>query len=206
MLIDFRTLIAKYNFTPNGILHIGAHEGQEAEVYDEICQGDVVWIEANPELYKRLLRHLENYPRQIGIHALVSDTDGLKMDFNISSNDGQSSSILELGTHSIVHPEVTYVNKIELTSSRVDMIDYDFDGLDFLNIDLQGAELLALKGMGDLLNQFKYLYLEVNWAELYKGCVLFPDLCIWLKGKGFKAVEWQEAGNTKWGDCLFMRR
>ena len=205
MLIDFRTLIKKYNFTPKGVLHIGGHTGQEAEVYDEICAGNVVWIEANPEVYKRLLRHLEQYPRQIGIHALVSDTDGLTMDFNISSNDGQSSSILELGTHKDVHPEVTYVNKIELTSSRVDMIDYDFDGLDFLNIDLQGAELLALKGMGTLLNQFNYLYLEVNWAELYKGCVLFPELTRWLKERGFKALHWAEAGQTKWGDCFFMR-
>lgn len=205
MLIDFRTLISKYNFTPKGILHIGGHTGQEAEVYNQICQGDVVWIEANPQLYKRLLRHLEQYPRQIGIHALVSDTDGVKMDFNISSNDGQSSSILELGTHAVVHPEVTYVDKIELTTSRVDMIDYDFSGLDFLNIDLQGAELLALKGMGDLLDQFNFAYLEFNRNELYKGCPLLPELIDFMKVKGFVFRELKDSGSHGWGD-LFMTR
>jgi len=205
MLIDFRTLIKKYNFKPKGVLHVGAHTGQEAEVYNEICSGNVVWIEANPQLYKRLLRHLEQFPRQIGIHALVSDTDGLEMDFNISSNDGQSSSILELGTHKDVHPEVTYVDKIQLISSRIDKIQYDFNGLDFLNMDLQGAELLALKGMGKLLDQFNYAYLEVNWTELYKGCPLLAELNKFMESKGFKFKESLEAGNTGWGDAFWMR-
>jgi len=205
MLIDFNYLTSKYKFTPNGVLHIGAHEGQERDAYNKICDGNIVWIEGNPTIYKRLLKNLESYPRQTAIHALISDVDGLKIDFNISSNDSQSSSILELGTHAQVHPEVTYIDKIEMTTSRVDCIDYDFQGLDFLNIDLQGAELLALKGMGDMLDQFNYLYLEVNWKELYKGCPLIGELTSWLYDRGFSLKESKKSGSHGWGDCFMMR-
>ena len=38
----------------------------------------------------------------------------------------------------------------------------------FLNIDIQGAELLALKGMGELLHHFDYAYIEVNHDYVYK--------------------------------------
>jgi hypothetical protein len=77
--------------------------------------------------------------------------------------------------------------------------------LDFLNIDLQGAELKALKGMGDRLNQFKWAYLEVNWEELYKGCALFTEVEAYLGDFGFRVAEFKKCGGTGWGDCLFIK-
>jgi hypothetical protein len=79
------------------------------------------------------------------------------------------------------------------------------DGLDFLNIDLQGAELKALKGMGEVLRQFKWAYLEVNKAELYKGCALVEDIDMYLLGYGFKRVETKWTG-ADWGDALYVKQ
>ena len=148
MLIEFQKLKKEYGLNPKGILHVGAHEGQERFEYHNLCRGKIVWIEANPTLYHRLLRNLEAFPQQTAIHACVSNVDGEKAIFNIANNDGQSSSLLQLGTHKEVHPEVKYTGTIELTTSRIDSIEYDFTGLDFLNMDLQGAELMALEGTG----------------------------------------------------------
>ena len=205
MLIPFDSLTKKYHFSPKGVLHVGAHEGQEAKAYRDLGVSKVVWIEGNYRIYRRLLNNLERFDNQIAIHALVSDKEE-DITFNIANNDGQSSSILELGTHATVHPEVKYINSEKLRTSRIDNIDYDFSGLDFLNLDIQGAELLALKGMGDMLDQFNYVYTEVNWTELYKGCVLFNDLTKWLKDKGFRFCESRECGNTTWGDAFYMRQ
>lgn len=187
-----------------GVLHIGASEGQEAQAYQDLGVERVVWIEADPKIFLKLKYHLRRFPNQEAVLACVSDREEETL-FNIANNGGQSSSLLEFGTHSQVHPEVKFSSKIAVTTKRIDSLDHDWEGLDFLNIDLQGAELMALKGMGKVLDQFKYAYLEVNWRHLYKDCPLFPELVQFMKEKGFKCKEWQECGNTFWGDAFFMK-
>ncbi len=39
---------------------------------------------------------------------------------------------------------------------------YEDIHFNFLNLDIQGAELKALKSMGDYLNNVDYIYTEVN--------------------------------------------
>ena len=60
---------------------------------------------------------------------------------------------------------------------KYDKIPNDF--ANFLNIDIQGAELLALKGMGSLISYFDYIYLEVNKAHVYKKCALVNEAMSW---------------------------
>jgi hypothetical protein len=125
-----------------------------------------------------------------------------------SNNGSQSSSILELGTHKVAHPEVHYVADIPCKMHRMDDLFRDFEAIndcDFLNMDIQGAELKALRGMGELLHQFKWAYLEVNQAELYKGCALVDEIDTYLLGFGFKRVETKWCGNTGWGDALYIK-
>lgn len=208
MLIDFRKLWPKWNIKPNGVLHIGANIGEEAPVYNELGVQKVIWIEGNPDLMMRLENNIKPYPLQVAMNYLIGDEEGKEVNFHISNNASQSSSVLELGTHKVVHPEVHYVKDIPMTMHRIDVIFKNagaFDSLDFLNIDLQGAELMALKGMGEMLKQFKWCYLEVNKAHLYEGCPLIEDLDIYLLGFGFKRVETSWAGNTNWGDALWIK-
>jgi len=205
MLIPFDSLTHKYRFQPKGVLHIGANVGEERHAYHNMRVDRVVWIEANQEIFKRLEINLVHYPNQYALNYCIGDEEGKDVVFNVSNNGSQSSSILELGTHLDVHPEVKYINKISMKMKRVDKIDYDFSGLDFLNIDIQGAELFALYGMGNLLDQFKYAYLEVNWRELYKGCAMFHEIENFMISKGFHFKEALECGNTKWGDGFWMR-
>jgi len=205
MLIPFDSLTHKYRFQPKGVLHIGANVGEERHAYHNMRVDRVIWIEANQEIFKRLEVNLVHYPNQHALNYCIGDEEGKDVVFNVSNNGSQSSSILELGTHKLVHPEVKYINKISMKMKRVDKIDYDFSGLDFLNIDLQGAELMALEGMGDLLDQFYFAYLEINERELYKGCPLLPELNRFMKDKGFMFKEKQMAGNTFWGDGFWMR-
>jgi len=121
----------------------------------------------------------------------------------------ESSSIYEFGTHSVNHPEVTYVGKIILKSKRMDRV-YEENKIEkkfanFLNIDIQGAELLALKGMGDLIKEYDYLYLEVNSEEVYMGCGLITEIDIYLEKYDFKRVETKWWGNAGWGDAFYIR-
>lgn len=207
MLIDFRQLFPRHNIKPKGVLHVGANVGEEAPVYDELGIKKVWWIEGNGELVHKLAANVSKYEGQQWMNYLISD-DNSVVNFHISNNGSQSSSILELGTHKIAHPEVSYVRDIEMMTFRIDDLftSETLEGYDFLNIDLQGAELKALRGMGDLLMQFKWAYLEVNKAELYKGCALVEDIDMYLLGYGFKRVETKWCGNTGWGDALYIKK
>lgn len=210
MLIDFRQLFPKYGIKPKGVLHVGANVGEEAPVYDELGIQEALFIEANQEIYEKLEDNLLPYYNKgreyIAENYCVSDIEGEEVTFHVSNNGSQSSSILELGTHKIAHPEVYYIKDIKMKTTRIDThlpLDH---GLDFLNIDLQGAELKALRGMGDLLHQFKWAYLEVNKAELYKGCPMVEDLDLYLLGFGFYRVETRWCGNNGWGDALYIKK
>jgi len=206
MLIPFEELFKKHSVRPDGVLHLGANEGQEAETYFKMGIKNVIWVEALPDVFKKLISHIQQFPGQRARLACVSETDGRKVKFNVASNQGQSSSFLEFGTHAKEHPTVRWTGSIEMLTSRVDTLlrGEDLKGNWFLNADLQGAELLALKGMGNLLGRFKWAYLEVNERELYKDCPLLPELDAWMTKKGFKRVE-TKMTNFGWGDALWIR-
>jgi len=208
MLIDFRKLFPKYGIKPKGVLHVGANVGEEAPIYDQIGIKKVLWIEGNQEIFTKLTANIQHYPGQLAMCYCIGDEHDKPVTFHISNNASQSSSILELGTHKIAHPEVHYVKDIPAVTKRLDILfgdnpEHDYD---FINIDLQGTELMALRGMGEKLKQFKWAYLEVNQQELYKGCALVEDIDLYMLSFGFYRAETKWCGNTGWGDALYIKR
>ncbi len=208
MLIDFRDLFPKYNIRPKGVLHIGANVGEEAPIYDKLGIKKVIWIEANEDIFGKLLTNIAPYPDQSALCYCVGEEHDKPVTFHISNNGSQSSSVLELGTHLQQHPEVHYVKDVPMVTKRIDkLFENNFPpDIDFLNIDLQGFEAQALRGMGDLLNQFKWAYLEVNKEPLYVGCDLIDSVDLFMIAKGFTRVETKWCGATGWGDALYIRK
>ena len=83
----------------NGILHMGAHRGSEAAVYDWFNK-KTIWIEANPKIYTDLKINVSTYVNQSAFNILLYEEDDKKIKFNISNNDGASSSIYSFGSES----------------------------------------------------------------------------------------------------------
>lgn len=206
MLIDFRQLFPKYSIKPTGVLHIGANVGEEAPVYAEMGIQKVIWVEANPDLFPKLMENITKFPNPVAYNFAAGD-ENKKTVLHISNNGSQSSSVLELGTHKIAHPEVQYIGDKEVDMFRIDhaLGNGEIDGCDFLNIDVQGFELNVLQGMGNLIRQFKSVYLEVNKEELYKGCALIDSIDLFMTANGLRRVETLWVGNTGWGDSLYVR-
>jgi FkbM family methyltransferase len=207
MLIDIRTLKSKYDMEIEGVIHVGAHLAEEARVYADLGVSRVFWIEGNPDLIPKLEKIASKYRHNKVINALVTDEEGADVDFNIANN-GQSSSVLELKTHLREHPEVHYVGKRTLMSRTLDSLaaEHHFGMSNFMNIDLQGAELLALKGATDLLARtIDYVYTEVNTKELYAGCVRIDTLDAYLHAFGFCRFD-TEMTRHGWGDALYIKQ
>lgn len=204
MLIPLNRMVVNYNLQITGILHVGAHVGEEAESYETCGVRNVLWIEGNPDLMSTLRAHVIPYGHR-AVLALVSDGHD-DVTFYVTNNF-ESSSILEMGTHKVVSPDVHVFEHKKLSTVRLDWLadHHDFTGLNFLNMDLQGAELLALRGLGDLIKQFDYIYTEVNVDELYIDCVRLPELDTFLHSQSFRRVEIAMAGDAGWGDALYVR-
>jgi FkbM family methyltransferase len=208
MMISFDYLVNKHNLDIKGVLHLGASTGQERKEYDNYCKGDVLWVEAIPSVYLELVKNIEPYKNQRAFNACLSNVDNDEVVFNVSNNESQSSSMLELGTHLLIHPEVHYIEQITMKTKRVDTLfnGYSFKNINFLNVDLQGAEHLAIEGMGDLIKNIDYALLEVNMKETYKGCMLIPDLDYFMMQRGFERVETGDWVADTWTDALYVRK
>lgn len=208
MLIDFKGLFARHNIHPTGILHCGANTGQETETYARLGVKEVVYIEALPDIFTKLVDHVKDFHgRYICINTCLSDEDGRDVIFNVASNGGQSSSLLEFGTHLKQHPDVKFTGKLKLKTQTLKTVLDQYNLVkkcDFFVADLQGAEMLALKSLGDYLNDFKWLYLEVNREHVYKNCPLVEEIEEYVSKFGFKRIETKWEGN--WGDCLMVKQ
>ena len=203
MLIPLDNLVNNYNIQFKGVLHVGAHECEELNDYEKYIQRNkILWVEALPDKVELCK---QRYPNVLIENAVVSDKIE-KVVFNVSNN-GQSSSILDFGLHSHYHSHVHYVNSFETETKLLkDVIsNYDIE-YNFLNFDIQGAELKALKGMEEYLNKVDYIYTEVNCDYVYKNCALITEIDEYLSQFRLYRVETEWCQDFKWGDAFYIRK
>jgi hypothetical protein len=63
------------------------------------------------------------------------------------------------------------------------------DDYSALVMDVQGAELLVLKGAGRMLSQFRFVKAEAADFESYVGCAKLADLSKYLEPLGFMEIS-----------------
>jgi FkbM family methyltransferase len=202
---EIQSILTQYGISVTGVLHIGAHDCEELGIYQSlgIAPEQVIWIDAmSNKVEQATKRGIPNV-----YHAVISDQNDTEVVFHVANN-GQSSSILEMGTHSSEYPDIFYVNTLIQRSTTLSSF-FQTHGLDssrysFWNFDIQGAELLALKGGEALLPHVTAIYLEVNQAELYIGCGKIGEVDEFLSTHGFTRMLTRMTGHG-WGDALYVR-
>lgn len=217
MLIPYKDCIAHNKNKPfEKVIHIGAHLGEECQDYKDNGVKSVIWIDANPNLLEPLVKRTqliatqEEMKQKYFISLLASVNDSPK-NFYVTNN-GQSSSMLELGTHKAYYPDIVVTEVQQTKTCRFDTlmasagIDVVQDGYDFVNLDIQGAELEALKGFGKILESptIKAVYTEVNFEEVYIQAPHIDEITAFLGQYGFRLVANVNTGQ-KWGDALYLR-
>jgi FkbM family methyltransferase len=205
MLFDLAELQRVHSLKIDGVLHLGAHTGEEARAYHRGRCGPVWWVEADPEVMPALEAHLARWPDQHAINACVAAEPYINVVFH-RANNHQSSSLLALGTHLVQSPDVHYVTDLLLDATTVDLLARDYGvKANFLNADLQGGELNALTGAEAFMRGVDYAYMEVNWEPLYVGCGLIEDVDELMAVYGFTRYDTKMAGNSGWGDAFYAR-
>lgn len=169
----------------SGVLHIGAHEGQERDFYFQLSK-PVIWVEALRDHFEQLQNNIQEYPNQKAFNVLLDSSCLISRNFYITSNNGESSSIYPLANNEYWN-NLKNTDMYTLPSQRLDCF---FDksqivGHNYWIIDVQGAEIEVLRGSGDLLNYCKYLQIEISQEEFYIGGAQFEDLRKFLELKMF---------------------
>jgi len=214
MLLNFNDIHKQYNsiLPIKGVIHIGAYVGCERDEYRDHGITRVVWFEANPQTYKSLCENIDSYHGHEAHCLLLADKDDSKVEFQVTDNgrgNTGSSSMLKLNKHLVYYPHVKVREQISLKTTRFDSFasknNLTMSDFNFLNIDVQGAELLVLQGIGELLSNFDYLMIEVNTAELYSECVQLSELDQYLENFNFKR-EHITMTNREWGDALYVTK
>ena len=206
MLITFGEMKPFFTKPISSILHVGAHECEELKNYMSIgvSPNNIYWVEAMSNKVAKMKSM--NVPNVL--QGLIDEVDGKSVTFHITNN-GQSSSILEFGSHAKNHPHVHVVNTQTMTTKRLDTLitenNIPIENINFLNFDIQGVELRALKSMEKYLQNIQYIYTEINTEYVYKDCDLIEELDIYLKMHGFKRVLERIYKQYGWGDAFYVK-
>jgi FkbM family methyltransferase len=219
-LENIRLLLSKEvdHIPKTGIVHIGAHQGQEVQEYLRAGFMQIVLIEANPKWFSYLKKefgHLSNV--QIYQYA-VSDKEGPVEFYVHTSRSGSTepASLLRMKRFNQIVKTLNTPSTITIPSITLDGLFEKYalslNEFNFLNVDVQGAELMVLKGAAKILESFDVVISEVNLVELYENAPLEEDIVEYMSQFQFfkkKAVYhnlYDEKGTfPAWGECLFVK-
>jgi FkbM family methyltransferase len=216
MLIDIQNILNKFHIKPLGIIHLGAHKGEELKLYKKLNIKNILLYEANKKLinYLKIKSLIFNFLFNMNIkiiNKVIYDKKSISK-LNVTSNS-QSSSILDLGIHQELYPNIVKKEEVLVEGNTLDdefSNFYNISNYNFLNIDIQGAELLALLGAQTILNKLDIIYTEINYDYVYKNCALVSDIDNLLKKYNFVRYYTRDVKNKKnipvWGDAIYLNK
>ncbi len=188
------------------ILDVGACEGLSSVRYArQFPNAKVYAFEPIPTNIARIKTHLKKYGIQNVsiIPDCLSDEAG-EATFYVSSGTpeafqnedlnwdygNKSSSLLPPVEGTGIHPWLKFREKIKVKTRRLESFctENQITEIDFIHMDVQGAELKVLEGAGKMLESTKHIWLEVENVELYKDQPLKKDVERFLSTHGFLLV------------------
>jgi FkbM family methyltransferase len=202
------------------IFDIGACEGEDSVRYARLFPRATIYaVEPVPSNVERIRSTVTRYRAgnvRILPFALAESRGRAHMYLSAGQPPGRetsdqwdfgnkSSSLLPPGRHLDVHPWVTFDDVMEVeTRTLADVCqELGVRRVDFIHMDVQGAELRVLEGLGQLILQVTGIWLEVEAVPLYVGQPLKDEVEQYLVARGFSLVKDTVDGIS--GDQLWMR-
>tara|TARA_Y100001968_G_C19201312_1_gene640118 strand:- start:90 stop:809 length:720 start_codon:yes stop_codon:yes gene_type:complete len=203
MLIDLNKLYYNYNLHITGVIHIGAHLGQEYNDYTKLNIKNMMFFEPQKEIFKQLKSNVGK-SSSIQLHNIALGNEVGQKKMYIDSYNQGSSSILKPRKHLKQYPHIKFEKEIIIDINKLDNILNKDHLFNFINIDVQGFELEVFKGAKRTLDNIDYIYSEVNRDEVYDNCAKVDELDDFLLNYNFKRIETNWKGKT-WGDAFYIK-
>jgi FkbM family methyltransferase len=201
MILNLSELKNKYAMQINGVIHIGAHFGEEHQTYKTLGIDNIVYFEP----VKKTFNILSERVKDATLYNYALGNENKMIEMFIEEADAY-------GCSSILKPSSNYSNVAFSPNELVEMKrldDFNFTGYNFLNIDVQGYEYEVLKGSQKTLENVDYIICEINRETPdkqldYIGATTINKIIELLSPYGFELLEQNWAG-ISWGDGLFVK-
>lgn len=191
------------------ILDLGSRDAEQSIELSKIYPNAKVYaFECYPQSYELCISNSKQFQNISIIQKAVHNFDGkcefYPIDTTLSANTGASSLLVSSGKYNNI--EALPQTKIIVDAIRLDSWaqENNVSQIDIIWMDLQGAELLALQGLGNLLDKVKAIYTEVEYNEIYSKQALFPELNNFLQKKGFKLLWHDIQIPNWWGNAIYV--
>jgi FkbM family methyltransferase len=197
--------LAKKSSIRGQILHIGAHEGEEASAYSQLGFEYSVWVEAQPDVFEKLK---EVVGSKFCLQGAVW-SKRTKLSLNVSNNSvstsilafGESTPWKDLSTLKQIEVEtLTLADVVEIFNDR----DLLFDNI-LLVLDIQGAEFEALATLASVSKKIIAISCEVSIHSTYENGADRKRITIKLLKNGYIPLVSFLDQNTGHGDQLFVK-
>lgn len=202
------------------ILDIGGCEGEESIRYSRIFPFSSIYIfEPLPENQKLVTENIIKYKTKNVelIPMAVSEVEGISQ-FHVSSGHpkNQSNNLdWDFGnkSSSLLSPEknniaswLIFDKKINVQTITLDsfLSQNKINEIDFVHMDVQGAELKVLMGANNHIKNIKTIWLEVANIEIYKNQPLRVDIENYMKMNDFYMVKSNIEGG--FGDQFYINK
>jgi hypothetical protein len=186
---------------PKGVIHVGANTCQELTLYLKHGIENRLWIEGNFTIANKV----RDTTNENVLCAVISDNE-CETEIHIASNNCESTSILKPLLHSEIYPEIIFSDVQCVVPCRLERLLFmvDFRKFNYLVLDIQGAELKALKGLDIFANFFDVIITEAYTEELYLDCGKLHEIKEYLAN--YELVEFVPEIGKGWGDAAFIRK
>lgn len=189
------------------VFDVGAERGRYSRSYLEMFPDAMVYaFEPAPAAYSTLNEMAENEPRLEAIPAAVLNRVG-EVVLNIASADVYTSVLDMLPGWT----EYRMVTQITVPAITLDVFcaSWNIEKVDVLKIDVQGAELLVLKGAVNLLETgVRVILCELGYLDRYAGQSWHDEIEAFLAGYGYqleKMIPCYQHGRLMRADGVFAR-
>jgi len=170
------------------IVEVGARDGRETLGLQALFPGAQVHaFECNPDTLPACRAALAGMPRIHLVEKAIAEQAGRVKFFPVdpATNPGASSLYRASGKFKLESYAQREI-EVEATTLADYLRERRLPGIDLLWMDIQGAELAALRGLGDRLADLRLAQLEVEFEEIYSGQPLFPEVRDFLCRRGFR--------------------
>lgn len=206
---SLENIIISNNIKTNIVLHVGANFGQEADTYDHLNFKNIFWVEGFPEYIEKLKMHVGTRDNHSIFEAMISDIDNELVNFTLTSNHGSSSIYEFTDSWKSTFKDIQPLHSEKIKCRRLDSLFDESDELLKINsinlmvLDIEGAELKALKSLGNYINNIEYALIEISFRNNFKGGPLISDIDEFMMKNNF--IRKYTKISAASGDALYKK-
>lgn len=199
---------------PTVIFDIGAADGRTCVQYHELFREATIYALEPFNVHLEKLRKLaQRLPNIKVFDVAASSSNGTATFYCTSGEYSNSLCIPNENTGSQFDKHLKVKEVIQVRTRTIESIcqENSIDQIDILKMDIQGAELEALRGTESLLNEkrIRLIYAEVSFMPIYTNGVLFYQLSDYLARFGYEIfniydIKHNQKGRLAWSDAIFL--